>query len=138
MTDEKRSYNMSRIKGKDTSIEIALSKALWHRGFHLRRGQKGIYGHPDISSKKLKVAIFCDGDFWHGWDWEERRDRIKSNQSYWIPKIEHNMEKDDEVNHHLLSQGWLVIRVWEHEIRKDITGTADMISRLLKERKESL
>ncbi len=138
MTDEKRSYNMSRIKGRDTSIEIALSKALWHRGFRLRRNQKGIYGHPDISSKKLKIAIFCDGDFWHGWDWEERRDKIKSNQTYWIPKIEHNMDKDDEVNHHLLSQGWLVIRVWEHEIRKDITGTADMISRLIKEREESL
>ncbi len=138
MTDPQRSYNMSRIRGKDTSIEIALSKALWHRGLRLRRNQSGIYGHPDLSSRRLKVAIFCDGDFWHGWDWEERKDRIQSNRSYWIHKIERNMEKDEEVNHHLTDQGWLVIRVWEHEIRKDISGTADMIFRLIAERRESL
>ena len=138
MTDPQRSYNMSRIRGKDTSIEIALSKALWHRGLRLRGNQSGIYGHPDLSSRRLKVAIFCDGDFWHGWDWEERKDRIQSNRSYWIHKIERNMEKDEEVNHHLTDQGWLVIRVWEHEIRKDISGTADMIFRLIAERRESL
>ncbi len=129
-----RSYNMSRIKGKQTSIEVALSKALWHRGLRLRKNQRGIYGHPDLSNKRLKVAIFTDGDFWHGFDWEERRDSIKSNRSYWIPKIEKNMDKDTEVNRELLAKGWLVIRVWEHEIRKDIAGTADMIYRLIKER----
>lgn len=129
-----RSYNMSRIKGKQTSIEVALSKALWHRGLRLRKNQRGIYGHPDLSNKRLKVAIFTDGDFWHGFDWEERRDSIKSNRSYWIPKIEKNMDKDTEVNRELLAKGWLVIRVWEHEIKKDIAGTADMIYRLIKER----
>lgn len=134
MTDPIRSYNMSRIRGRDTSIEIALSKALWHRGLRMRRGQSGIYGHPDISNKRMKVAIFCDGDFWHGWNWEERRDSIKSNRDYWIPKIERNMEKDREVNHVLTSQGWLLIRVWEHEIKNDISGTADMITRLIRER----
>jgi len=125
---------MSRIKGKQTSIEVALSKALWHRGLRLRKNQRGIYGHPDLSNKRLKVAIFTDGDFWHGFDWEERRDSIKSNRSYWIPKIEKNMDKDTEVNRELLAKGWLVIRVWEHEIKKDISGTADMIYRLIKER----
>ena len=129
-----RSYNMSRIKGKQTSIEVALSKALWHRGLRLRKNQRGIYGHPDLSNKRLKVAIFTDGDFWHGFDWEERRDSIKSNRFYWIPKIEKNMDKDTEVNRELLAKGWLVIRVWEHEIKKDISGTADMIYRLIKER----
>ena len=125
---------MSRIKGKQTSIEVALSKALWHRGLRLRKNQRGIYGHPDLSNKRLKVAIFTDGDFWHGFDWEEKRDSIKSNRSYWIPKIEKNMDKDTEVNRELLAKGWLVIRVWEHEIKKDIAGTADMIYRLIKER----
>lgn len=129
-----RSYNMSRIKGKDTTIEVALSKALWHRGLRLRKHQRGIYGHLDLSSKKLKIAIFTDGDFWHGFDWEKRKDNIKSNTEYWVPKIEKNMDKDSEVNHHLLSEGWLVIRVWEHEVKKDISGTADMIYRLVKER----
>lgn len=129
---------MAQIKGKQTTIEVALSKALWHRGLRLRKNQKGIYGHPDLSNKRLKVAIFTDGDFWHGFDWEERKDCIKSNQSYWIPKIEKNMDKDNEVNKELLSKGWLVIRVWEHEVRKDITGTADMIYRLIKERENSI
>lgn len=133
-----RSYNMSRIKGKQTSIEVALSKALWHRGLRLRKNQRGIYGHPDLSNKRLKVAIFTDGDFWHGFDWEERRDSIKSNRSYWIPKIEKNMDKDTEVNRELLAKGWLVIRVWEHEIKKDISGTADMIYRLIKERESCI
>lgn len=133
-----RSYNMSRIKGKQTSIEVALSKALWHRGLRLRKNQGGIYGHPDLSNKRLKVAIFTDGDFWHGFDWEERRDSIKSNRSYWIPKIEKNMDKDTEVNRELLAKGWLVIRVWEHEIKKDISGTADMIYRLIKERESCI
>ncbi len=134
----RRSYNMSCIKGKQTTIEVALSKALWHRGLRLRKNQRGIYGHPDLSNKSLKIAIFTDEDFWHGFDWEERRETIKSNRSYWIPKIEKNMDKDNEVNKELLSKGWLVIRVWEHEIRKDITGTADMIYRLIKERESSI
>ena len=133
MTDEQRSYNMSRIKGKNTTIEMLLSKALWHRGLRFRKNSKAVYGHPDISIKKYKVAIFCDGDFWHGWDWENRKDSIKNNREYWIPKIERNMQKDIEVNHVLSSMGWRVIRVWEHEIRDNLPDTADMIIRILNE-----
>ncbi len=133
MTDEQRSYNMSRIKGKNTTIEMLLSKALWHRGLRFRKNSKAVYGHPDISIKKYKVAIFCDGDFWHGWDWENRKDSIKNNREYWIPKIERNMQKDIEVNHVLSSMGWRVIRVWEHEIRDNLPDTADMIIRIVNE-----
>ena len=110
---------MSRIRGKDTSIEKMLSRALWHRGLRFRKNSPSIYGHPDISIKKYRIAIFCDGDFWHGWNWEERKDSIKSNRDYWIPKIERNMQKDIEVNHALTAMGYTVIRVWEHEIRKN-------------------
>ena len=134
MTDEQRSYNMSRIKGKNTTIEMLLSKALWHRGLRFRKNSKAVYGHPDISIKKYKVAIFCDGDFWHGWDWENRKDSIKNNREYWIPKIERNMQKDIEVNHVLSSMGWRVIRVWEHEIRDNLPDTADMIIRIVNEK----
>lgn len=133
MTDEQRSYNMSRIKGKNTTIEMLLSKALWHRGLRFRKNSKAVYGHPDISIKKYKVAIFCDGDFWHGWDWENRKGSIKNNREYWIPKIERNMQKDIEVNHVLSSMGWRVIRVWEHEIRDNLPDTADMIIRIVNE-----
>lgn len=85
--------------------------------------------------KKYRVAVFCDGDFWHGWDWEERKNSIKSNRDYWIPKIERNMEKDIEVNHTLSAMGYTVIRVWEHEILKDLDDTADMIIRIIEEKK---
>ena len=117
---------------------MLLSRALWHRGLRFRKNSKHVYGHPDISIRKYKIAIFCDGDFWHGYDWENRKDEIKSNRDYWIPKIERNMRKDIEVNHILESMGWTVIRVWEHEIRKDLPDTADMIMRIVEEKKKLL
>ena len=129
---------MSRIRGKDTSIEKMLSKALWHRGLRFRKNSPYIYGHPDISIRKYKIAIFCDGDFWHGWNWEERKDSIKSNRDYWIPKIERNMQKDIEVNHALTAMGYTVIRVWEHEIRKNPDAAADMIMRAIGEARARL
>ena len=135
MTDEQRSYTMSRIRGKGTSIERMLSHALWHRGLRFRKNSRYVYGHPDISVKKYRIAIFCDGDFWHGYDWENRQADIKSNRDYWIPKIERNIAKDTEVNHALEAMGWTVIRIWEHEIRRDPDGVADMIMRLIDERR---
>ena len=138
MTESQRSYCMSRIKGKDTSIERILSKALWHKGLRFRKNSKSIYGHPDISIRKYRIAIFCDGDFWHGYDWENRKDSIKSNREYWIPKIERNMAKDEEVNHVLSAMGFTVIRVWEHEIRKDLDDTVAMILRAVEENKTAL
>ncbi len=138
MTEEQRSYCMSRIRGKNTSIENLLAHELWHRGLRFRRNGRGIYGHPDISIRKYRIAIFCDGDFWHGYDWENRKDAIKSNREYWIAKIERNMEKDAEVNHILSSQGWTVIRLWEHEIRNDLPDAADLVMRLIREKKAQL
>ena len=135
MTEEQRSYNMSRIKGKDTSVERILSRALWRRGLRFRKNSSSVYGHPDISIKKYRIAIFCDGDFWHGYDWENRKNSIKSHRDYWIPKIERNIEKDVEVNHVLHGMGYTVIRLWEHEIRKDADDAADMIMRIVNEKK---
>lgn len=136
MTDEQRSYTMSRIRGKGTSIERMLSHALWHRGLRFRKNSRYVYGHPDISVKKYRIAIFCDGDFWHGYDWENRRDSIKSNREYWIAKIERNIAKDEEVNHILTAMGYRVIRIWEHEIRNDLDDTVSMIIRTIDEQKE--
>ena len=118
---------MSRIRGKNTSIEVILSHALWHRGLRFRKNSPHAYGHPDISVKKYKVA-----------NWENRRDEIKSNRDYWIPKIERNMQKDIEVNHVLTAMGYTVIRIWEHEIRKDVNDVADMIMNIIEEKKENL
>ncbi len=126
---------MSRIRGKDTSIERMLSRELWHRGLRFRKNSRHVYGHPDISIRKYRIAIFCDGDFWHGYDWESREKGIKSNRDYWIPKIERNIAKDIETNHVLASMGYTVIRIWEHDIRNDLKDTADMIMRIVSEKK---
>lgn len=135
MTESQRSYCMSRIRGKDTSIEKMLSRALWHRGLRFRKNSSAIYGHPDISIRKYKIAIFCDGDFWHGYDWENRKEDIKSNRDYWIPKIERNIAKDEETNHVLTAMGYHVIRVWEHEIRNSLPDVVSMIIRTIEEEK---
>ena len=129
MPDEKRSFIMSQIRGKDTSIEISLRKELFSRGIRYRKNSSSVYGHPDISIKKYKIAIFCDGDFWHGYNWEETKQNLKSNREFWIKKIEHNIDKDIDVNHVLAHMGYTVIRVWEHEIKKDLDGVASMIER---------
>lgn len=120
LTPEQRRKNMQAIKSKDTSIELALRTALWHNGIRYRKNYKKLPGKPDIAITKHRIAIFCDSDFWHGYDWENRHQRIKSNREYWIPKIERNMERDKEVTAKLEALGWRVIRFWEFQIKKDL------------------
>ncbi len=133
-TPEKRSQVMRAIRGKDTSIEIILRKELWKRGIRYRKNCKGIVGHPDIAFIGKKVAVFCDSEFWHGYDWENRKGSIKSNRDYWIPKIERNIERDAEVNEKLKSDGWIVLRFWGKEIQKDVSSCAKTIMCALKDR----
>ena len=115
------SKNMRSIHSKDTSIELQLRKALWHKGYRYRKNYKALPGSPDIVLTKYKIAIFCDGEFFHGKDWEVLKPRLeKSNNSeYWINKISRNREHDDEVNKQLLFLGWTVIRFWGTEIKKN-------------------
>lgn len=93
-TKEQRSKIMSAIKSKDTKEEVLLAKALWHKGYRYRKNDKKVFGNPDLTFKKLKIAIFVDGEFFHGHNWEERKTKIKSNRDYWIPKIEKNIQRD--------------------------------------------
>ena len=93
LTPEQRKKNMQAIRSKDTTIELALRKALWKKGIRYRKNYKGLIGKPDIVITKYRIVVFCDSDFWHGYDWDNRKSRIKSNQEYWIPKIERNMIK---------------------------------------------
>lgn len=118
MAPEKRSKAMSRIKGKDTAIEIALRKALWHRGHRYRKNDKSLPGTPDIVLRKYKIAIFCDSEFFHGYDWEHKKQRLGENKEYWIKKIERNMARDKAVDKALLDMGWAVIHFWGNEILK--------------------
>ena len=114
------SYTMSRIRGKDTSIEVKLRKALYEKGCRYRCNSKYIFGHPDISFKGVKVVVFCDSEFWHGKDFEENEKKILSNREYWIPKIKRNIERDNEVNEKLTEEGYLIFRFWGGEIQKNL------------------
>lgn len=114
LTAKQRSYNMSRIKRSHTIPELKLKKPLRILGF--AHQPNGIYGNPDFANKKAKIVIFIDGCFWHGC--LEHYTAPKSRKSYWIPKIRKNMERDRQVNKHLRSTGWRVIRVWEHSVNQ--------------------
>ena len=117
-TKEQRRKNMQAVKNKDSNIELILRKALWKAGVRYRKNVKDVLGKPDIAIKKHKIAVFCDSEFWHGYNWEERKNDFKSNQDFWIPKIERNMQRDEEVNSALEKSGWKVIRFWGKEIKK--------------------
>ena len=132
-TKEQISYNMSRVKNKDSQIEKMLRKELWRRGLRYQKNVNGIVGKPDIVFKGKKVAVFCDSEFWHGFNWEERKKDFKSHQDFWIAKIERNIQRDKEVNDQLKAMGWTVIRFWGNEIKKHCSQCADIIENTLKE-----
>ena len=133
-TAEQRHKNMQAVKSKDTTIELLLRKELWSRGIRYRKNANNIVGKPDIAFIKKKVAVFCDSEFWHGFDWEHRKSDIKSNHDFWIPKIEKNIARDKEVNAALEADGWLVLRFWGRQIKKDVKACADLIVTALEER----
>ncbi|MBO4581581.1 MAG: very short patch repair endonuclease [Bacteroidales bacterium] len=130
LTPEQRHKNMVAVKGKGTKIEILLGKSLWNAGLHFRKNNKTIFGHPDFSHKGKKIAIFCDGEMWHGKDWEKQQADFKSNREFWIPKIERNIARDKEVNARLQAEGWAVIRFWETDIKKNITACVEEVRKV--------
>ncbi len=135
LTPEQRHKNMQAIKNKDSEIELILRKELWKRGLRYRKNVKNVFGHPDIAFIGKKVAVFCDSEFWHGYDWEHRKADIKSRRDFWIPKIERNMQRDIEVTEVLKSDGWIVLRFWGKEIKKDVCKCADIIETAVKNNK---
>ena len=122
LTKAQRRKNMQHIRSKDTSIEVKLRKNLWHKGYSYRKNDSRLPGKPDIVLTKFKIAIFCDGEFFHGKDWEVLKPRLEKsdNSQYWISKISRNRERDEEINKQLLFQGWTVIRFWGKEIQKNV------------------
>ena len=122
---------MSKIHGKDTSIELVLRRALWKKGYRYRKNYKKIPGTPDIALTKYKIAIFCDGEFFHGKDWKVLKPRLEQgkNADYWVKKIQRNMDRDSEKDKELLFQGWTVIHFWG----KDIIKNTDKCVRVIEE-----
>lgn len=139
LTPEQRKKNMRSIKGKDTSIEMILRKALWRKGYHYRKNYKNLPGTPDIALTKYKIAIFCDGEFFHGKDWEILKPRLESgkNSDFWVTKISKNRERDEEINKKLLFMGWTVIRFWGMDIKKNTDECIKVIEETIFEVKMS-
>ena len=119
-TPEQRSKNMAAVKSTGTSFEVLLGKALWKAGFRYRKNNKTVFGKPDFTFKKYKIAIFIDSEFFHGKDWEVQQHTVKSNRDFWLKKIFRNIERDKEVNAYLQSQGWTVIRFWSRDVKKNL------------------
>nr|NQU90141.1 very short patch repair endonuclease [Bacteroidota bacterium] len=118
-TTKKRAAIMSKIKSQDTKPELKLRKSLWNLGYRYRKNVKKIPGKPDIVFTKYKLIIFIDGEFWHGYNWNEKKLTLKTNRNFWIPKIERNMQRDRINNELLAKDGWMVMRFWEKEVNKD-------------------
>ena len=116
---------MQANKGSGTKPEIALAKAMWAAGYRYRKNDKLVFGKPDFTYKRYRVAVFVDGEFWHGKDWDTYRHDFKSNQAFWLAKIERNRARDAEVNAQLQSEGWTVLRFWAKDVHKK---TADCVA----------
>jgi len=135
-TAEQIHFNMQKIKNKDSQLELALRKALWNKGYRYRKNVKSVYGHPDIAFIGKKIAIFCDSEFWHGYDWDNRKNDFKVHREFWYAKIERNMERDKKVTEKLESDGWTVIRFWGKDIKQNINECVMQIAEFFSYSKE--
>ena len=130
---------MSHVKLKRGVAETLLAKTLWHSGIRYRRNYKALPGSPDIAITKYRIAIFVDGEFWHGYDWQNRKARLQRNKEYWIEKIEENMARDRRNDVKLFDMGWTPIHFWEKEVKKDVDGcAADIVSLIIEQLTEEL
>lgn len=134
-TPGQRRFNMQPIRSKDTEIAMSLRQELWSRGLRYRKNCKNLPGTPDIVFIKAKIAVFCDSEFWHGFDWENRKNCIGTNQDFCIHKIERNIERDAEVNKELNELGYTVIRFWGKQIESDVCECADKVENFIKPNK---
>ena len=117
--EQRKKCRKASSKKKATKPELLLAKYLWALGLRYRKNDRSIFGTPDLSFKRYKIAIFIDGEFWHGKDWDIRKYDIKSNKDFWISKIEHNMNRDKKVNDYLISKGWVIFRFWGKDVLKN-------------------
>ena len=135
LTSDQRRKNMQRIRSKDTQIEVLLRKALWNSGIRYRKNYAKLPGKPDIAITKYKIAIFCDGEFFHGKDWDQLREKLSNsnNSEYWKKKIGRNIERDLEVDAAIKALGWKVLRFWGKDILKHTDECVRAIEEKIKE-----
>lgn len=129
------SRRMSNVHLKGSKAETTLAKTLWHNGYRYRLNYRKLPGSPDIAITKYKVAVFVDGEFWHGYHWNTRKETLRSNREYWVEKIEENIARDRRNDMRLTSMGWTPIHLWEKEVKKDLPGCVQMIEDAILERR---
>ena len=127
---EKRSLIMSKIRSKNTNVEISVFRELRKRGIYFRKHYKRAIGNPDIALPRKKKAVFVDGDFWHGYNFVELKKRLP--KKYWLKKIENNINRDNNNNLQLRENGWEVLRIWEHSINENVDKAIEKITDFLK------
>lgn len=137
LTQEQRRKNMQAVRSKGSKIETALAKTLWGRGFRFRKNDTTVFGKPDLVFKKLKLAVFVDSEFWHGKNWEVRKNEHKSNVKFWHKKIERNIGRDKEVNKYLRKNGWRVLRFWGKQVEKKLDFCIIKIEKAINEVKRN-
>ncbi len=121
------SRRMGNVHLKGGFAETVLAKALWSKGVRYRKNYKKLPGSPDIAITKSKVAVFVDGEFWHGENWDERKKKLKTNRDYWIEKIEENMARDRRNDQSLIAMGWIPVHFWEKEVMNDLQGCVNKV-----------
>lgn len=135
-TTPETSERMSHVHLKQGKAEVLLAKRLWHFGFRYRLNDKRLPGSPDIAILKYRIAIFVDGEFWHGQNWEERNPKLKRNREYWIAKIEENIARDVRNDKDLKTRDWYPVHFWEKEVLKDTDGCIETIRELAEQQIE--
>lgn len=130
MTPEQRRQTMSRIRGRDTKVELVVRRELHSRGHRFRVNTEWLTGKPDIVFTKVRLAIFVDGDFWHGWNFTQWSGKLAP---YWRDKIGGNKARDRRHMAHLRREGWTVLRIWEHDVKKNLNSCVDRIELKLAE-----
>ncbi len=132
LTPQQRSYMMSRVRSTDTTPELTVRKLTHARGLRFQKHCARLPGRPDLAFVASKVAVFVDGDYWHGWRFPGWKDKLSP---YWREKIGRNRRRDQSNFRKLRRDGWLVIRIWQHEIQKDSKACVDRIEAAVRSRR---
>lgn len=132
--------NMSAIRSRENRTEVALRRALFASGLRYRKYGSGLYGHPDIVFPRARVVVFVDGDYWHGRTLREKGEEAVSSyyteaqRTYWVPKLRRTVQRDAETTAALRSEGWLVLRFWESDVKANLQKTCDQIVKTVQRR----
>jgi DNA mismatch endonuclease (patch repair protein) len=134
LTKEQRRKNMQAIRSTQTKMEVILAKAVWANGYRYRKNDRKVFGNPDLTFKRYKIAVFVDGEYFHGKDWGTNKHRIKTNRKFWWNKIETNMKRDIEVNRQLQKEGWKILRFWSQDVKRNLRTCIQKIERQILKR----